>query len=198
MRRQRLFTRLMLAALLGAAGAGAGRLRPQGRAGAAAGRRPTSSRASIPNRPTRRRACSAARARPFHDSFPLCRRRAARRAGSGAAHRGRGRHAVLLLFQRHAGRQLPGLCEDARRARRRHLLFAEGQFQPGGHPHPRQARRRRRRGVGGRDASRAEGRRARRQDRVRRRRQDRAGDGSGARGRHLPVQRRDPSASWRR
>ena len=192
MRREKFFTRLMLAALLGS-------WRWRRRRAAARARRccrrarPTSSRASIRSRPTRRRACSATRA-GLHDSFPLfgasC---TSSRFRCGASRKRSARRS--MLFQRRAGRPLPGLCRRRSARSAWHLLFAEGHStrrssapSPSSAPAPTC--------LGGRAASRAEGRRARRQDRVRRRRQDRAGDGSGARRRHPPVQCRVAATSW--
>ena len=101
-----------------------------------------------------------------------------------------GRHAVLLLLDRHAGAPLQRLPEVLRRPRRAGLLRHEGEFQPGGDRHAGAARRRRRRGLRGRDAPRARGGHSGRQDPVLRRRQDRARDGLRAVRRHPLLQRR--------
>ncbi len=72
------------------------------------------------------------------------------------------------------------------------LCYAlEGQFQPGGDRHLRQARRRRRHRLRRRIEARAGGRHRAAQDRVLRRRQDPRGDGRGARRRGDVLQRRE-------
>ena len=61
--------------------------------------------------------------------------------------RGRGRHAVLLLFDRDAGAPLPGVHRGLCRREGADLLRHEGQLQPVGAAHAGEARRRRRRGL---------------------------------------------------
>ena len=72
----------------------------------------------------------------------------------------RGRHAVLLLFDRHAGAALPRVCRRLRRRAVAGVLLGQGQFQPGGDRDLGEARRRRRRRLRRRAQARARGRRA--------------------------------------
>ena len=69
--------------------------------------------------------------------------------------RRRGRHAVLLLFDRDAGAPLPGVHRRLRRREGARLLRHEGEFQPVGAAHAGKTRRRRRRGLGRRVEARA-------------------------------------------
>ena len=125
----------------------------------------------------------------------LSRRRAARRGGQSRQPRRRGRHAVLLLFDRDADAALPGVRRRVRRRAVARLLRHEGEFQPGGDRDAGAARRRRRRGVGRRTEARARGRHSARQDHVLRHRQDRARTRAGARRGHPLHQCRSRSRS---
>ncbi len=102
----------------------------------------------------------------------------------------RGRHAVLLLFDRHAGAPLPGVQRSLCRREGAGLLRHEGQLQPVGAAHAGEARRRRRRGVGRRIEARAGRRHSAEQDSVLRHRQDRGRTARGAGRRHPLHQRR--------
>ena len=128
--------------------------------------------------------------RVSHEPFRISRRRAACRGRGRAGDRGGGRHAVLLLFDGDADPPLHRLRKSLRGARCAGLLRPEGEFEPGGAACAGEARRRRRRGVGRRDAARAGRRHPGKQDPVLRRRQDRARDGLRPLGGHPLLQRR--------
>ena len=113
----------------------------------------------------------------LHAPFLVPRRRDARRGRRSFQARGRGRDAVLLLFDGDAGAALPSLRRRLRGPRRARLLRHEGQLEPGGARDPCAPRRRHGHRLGGRVAPGARGGGAGRADRVLRRRQDARGDG---------------------